>query len=83
MGVQKHHKKLLGGSPCQNFLPKKLRAKKVHVVFRLRFFYRVFFGSLHEELKKAIEIFSTIRPDLQPQKSQKNSRQVGGPVGVE
>jgi hypothetical protein len=33
--VQKHHKKLFGGSPCQKLLAEKVKKKKL-------FFYRLF-----------------------------------------
>jgi hypothetical protein len=61
-GVQKHHKQLFGGSPCQKPFAKKVEVL-FPVVFPLRFFYRVFFPvSLHEELKNTIKCVLKIRP---------------------
>jgi hypothetical protein len=65
-GVQKHHKKLFGGNPCQKLLAKKVERKKnfFPVVFSHRHFFTAFFtASLHEEPKNTIKIFSKIGPE--------------------
>jgi hypothetical protein len=65
-GVQKHHKKLFGESPCQKLLAEKVERKKnfFPVVFSHRFFLiAVLTVSLHEEPKNTIKIFSKIRPE--------------------
>jgi hypothetical protein len=64
-GVQKHHKKLFGGNPCQKLLAEKVEKKKL---FSFRLFPSIFFVaflavSLHEEPKNTIKIFSKIKPE--------------------
>jgi hypothetical protein len=68
-GVQKHHKKLFGGSPCQKLLAEKVEKKNFFpVVFSHRFFLIAFLAvSLHEEPKNTIKIFSKIRPENRKQ----------------
>jgi hypothetical protein len=76
-GVQKHHKKRFGGSPCQ-----KLLAEKVEIfffscrLFPIDFFIAVLAVSLHEEPKTTIKIFSKIRLEnlKKPQKKVGTSR---------
>jgi hypothetical protein len=64
-GVQKHHKKLFGGSPCQKLLAEKVERKKL---FSCRLFPSIFFIaflaiSLDEEPQNTIKTFSKIRPE--------------------
>jgi hypothetical protein len=64
-GVQKHHKKLFGGSPCQKLSAEKVEKKNFFpVVVFLRFFLSRFLAvSLHEEPKNTThKKKSKIRP---------------------
>jgi hypothetical protein len=72
-GVQKHHKNLFWGSPCQKPLAEKVEKKKL---FSFRLFPSIFFIAflavfLHEEPKSTIKMFSKIRPE-NLKKSQKS-----------
>jgi hypothetical protein len=53
-GVQKHHKKLFGGSPCQKPLAEKVEKKNfLPVVFSHQICFIAFLAvSLHEDPKK-------------------------------
>jgi hypothetical protein len=65
-GVQKHQKKLLGGSACQKLLAEEVERKKTFFLlssFPIDFFNRFLAVSLHEEPKNTIKIFSKIRPE--------------------
>jgi hypothetical protein len=65
-GVQKHHKKCFGGSPCQKLLAEKVEGdKKTFFLssFPFDFFIAFLAVSLHEELKNIIKIFSKTRPE--------------------
>jgi hypothetical protein len=74
-GVQKHHLKLLGGSPCQKLFTKKNEGKKLfsgHLF--LRFFLSRFFAvSLHDELKNTIKML----PKTRPENLKKSQKKVG------
>jgi hypothetical protein len=71
-GVQKHQKKLFGGSLCQKLLAEKVEKKNFFpVVFSHRLSFIAFLAvSLHEKPKNTIKIFSKIRPENR-KKSQK------------
>jgi hypothetical protein len=77
-GVQKHHKKLFGGSPCRKLFAKN---KTVEGIFRLLPFFPFGFfiaflavASLHDELENTINTLSKIRPESLKKKKKEVGR---------